>query len=121
MTVLNTEKIKNIGRMDFSENHFKTIILENVEVIQDLAFYETASNERYFELGPNITTIGEKNFSRATEIKIKALTPPTIDSFTFYGVGYLGKLYVPQGSDYSSWLSTDNYYLGVYDWTSEIF
>lgn len=121
MTVLNTEKIKNIGGRAFSANHFKTIILENVEVIQDYAFYESASNDRYFELGPNITTIGGQTFSRATEIKITALTPPTINRFTFYGVGYLGKLYVPQGSDYSSWLSTDNYYLGVYDWTSEIF
>lgn len=33
---------------------------------------------------------------------------------TFYGIATGGTLYYPEGSDYSSWLSTNQYYLGYY-------
>jgi len=26
-------------------------------------------------------------------------------------------LYVPEGSNYNTWMSTSNYYLGKYNWT----
>lgn len=38
---------------------------------------------------------------------------------TFYGIAENGVLYIPIGSDYSAWLSTESYYLGYYGWTAE--
>jgi hypothetical protein len=35
----------------------------------------------------------------------------------FQHINTVGTLYVPSGSDYSSWLRTDEYYLGYYNWT----
>ena len=70
-------------------------------------------------LGSGLTEIGNYAFQqckRLTEIVIFAEIAPTINSYTFNGIGQGGMLYYPDGSDYSSWLSTDSYYLGYYGW-----
>ena len=41
---------------------------------------------------------------------------PTIKSNTFYEIAQYGFLEYPLGLDYSSWLSTNSYYLGYYKW-----
>ena len=41
---------------------------------------------------------------------------PTIKSNTFYKIAQYGFLEYPLGLDYSSWLSTNSYYLGYYKW-----
>jgi len=55
--------------------------------------------------------------SSLTEITCNAITAPTIHPYTFTSVANNGVLKVPTGSDYSSWLSTDEHYLGYYNWT----
>lgn len=47
--------------------------------------------------------------------------PPLVDSDTLEDTAPNGVLVYPQGSDYSQLLSTDEYYLGYYGWTSETF
>lgn len=73
-------------------------------------------------LGEQINTIyGDAFFScdNLSTIYCKNVTAPYIYSNTFQGVKRLGKLYVPKDSDYSSWLKSNSYYLGYYNWTIE--
>ena len=70
----------------------------------------------------SITTMGTNCFSGCsslTAITSLATVAPTISSNTFLEVHSNGTLYYPSGSDYSSWLSTGNYYLGRYGWTGQ--
>ena len=53
------------------------------------------------------------------EITSLSLIAPTILPYTFSDIKHNGVLKVPQGSDYSNWMSTSNYYLGSYNWTIE--
>ena len=73
-------------------------------------------------LGNGVTSIGRfafQNCSGLTAITCNATIAPTIYSDTFNGVENNGTLYIPSGSDYSSWLRTDAKYLGYYNWTVE--
>lgn len=51
-------------------------------------------------------------------IRCKARIAPTVYPNTFFAVPKNKVLEYPSGSDYSSWLSTDEYYLGYYGWTA---
>lgn len=77
-------------------------------------------------LPSTITTLGGGVFngcSNLTSITCLSTTAPTIYSNTFgesgsNALGSDGTLYVPSGSTgYDDWMSTDNYYLGKYNWT----
>ena len=72
---------------------------------------------------PNsVTFIGNYAFincSSLTSIKCLAPTAPMILYDAFMKVKSNGVLYYPSGSDYSSWMSHDSYYLGYYHWTSQ--
>ena len=70
----------------------------------------------------SVISIGDDVFYFSTnlnEIICLAITSPNISNNTFIEVKEGGILKVPAGSDYSSWMSTDNYYLGKYNWTIE--
>lgn len=70
---------------------------------------------------PNsVISIGQYTFdgcSKLNEITCLATTAPSIGFNTFSGIKQKGLLKVPAGSDYSSWMSTGDYYLGYYNWT----
>lgn len=75
------------------------------------------------ELGTGVYSIGENAFnnSKLKYITARAATPPQIVTNTFNCIPTGGTLYYPAGSDYSTWLSTQPYYLGYYAWNgSEI-
>lgn len=68
----------------------------------------------------NLTKLATDMFYGCSNLKTiycYAQDAPIIESDTFYGVSTNGVLYTPQGSDYSSWLSTSYAYLGYYGWT----
>ena len=74
------------------------------------------------EIGSGVTSIGKNAFSYCeylTEITSNAVIAPTISNYTFQYIKTGGVLKVPVGSDYSTWMSTSNYYLGKYNWTIE--
>ena len=70
----------------------------------------------------SVTSIGENAFCDCSNLNVitcRATTAPSIMSNTFEGIKSNGILRVPSGSDYSSWMSTENFYLGKYNWTTE--
>lgn len=55
-----------------------------------------------------VTSIGKKAFQNCrslTSVTCLATTAPTLNNSVFYNLSTNGTLYVPNGSDYSSWLS----------------
>ena len=68
----------------------------------------------------SVTSIGSYAFGGCkglTEITCLASTAPSIQFNTFREIKEGGVLKVPTGSDYSSWMSTGDYYLGYHNWT----
>ena len=72
------------------------------------------------EIPDSVTSIGSYAFhycESLSKITCLAETAPTVSFDTFYNICSNGILHYPQGSNYSSWMSTSNYYLGKYNWT----
>lgn len=82
--------------------------------------FDNCTSLTEFEIGEWVTEIlSWFMFNGCTNLKTiiaKPSTAPTIKNNTFEGIAENGTLYVPTGSDYSSWLSTNSYYLGYYGW-----
>ena len=72
-------------------------------------------------IGSGVTSIEDWAFASRQQLKsITCYAPiaPSIKSNTFRDIPVSkGTLYVPTGSDYSSWMSRNPYYLGYYNWT----
>ncbi len=69
----------------------------------------------------SVTTIGLNVFSGCTQLTAitannATCSAVTISPTTFFEIATGGTLYYPEGSDYSTWLSDDEYYLGYYLW-----
>lgn len=95
-------------------------ITSSVTNIASGAFENTAIE--FFEIPATSVTIGDRVFagcSALTAITINAPTAPSVSQNTFYQVHTGGTLTYPSGSDYSSWLSNNEYYLGYYGWTGQ--
>lgn len=68
--------------------------------------------------GPTSLTGGAfSGCTSLTEIRCFSRMPAELYGEAFRNVSTGGTLYYPYGSDYSSWLSTNEYYLGYYGWT----
>lgn len=94
------------------------IIPDSVISIGEYAFY-SCSGLTEVTIGSGVTSIGKEAFSGCTGLtSITCYVPiaPSIQSNTFADIKYGGTLYVPTGSDYSSWMSTSSHYLGCYYW-----
>lgn len=100
------------------ENLTSVIIGNSVTIINSLAFHG-CTNLTSLTLGTSITRIDEAFMSCSSLDNITSLatTAPTLRYNAFRNIKTNGTLHVPSGSDYSSWMSTDNYYLGSYNWT----
>jgi len=87
-------------------------------------FGESAFNNtglRSIELPSSSFTLHNTTFSstQLERINVSATTAPVLTPTTFQFVPTGGTLVYPEGSDYSSWLSTDPYYLGYYGWSGQ--
>ena len=92
-------------------------IPNSVTSIGQFAF-SGCSNLTSITIPDSVTSIGSYAFddcNNLASITCYATTAPSIQSSTFDNVLNSGTLYVPTGSDYSSWMSSD--YLGKYNWT----
>ena len=142
-TITIPESVTTIGNSAFDGCSSLTSITipDSVTTIGEDAF-DDCSSLTSVTIGNSVTSIGNKAFgscSKLTSINIPdgvtsigtsaflgcsltsitcyATSAPSIQSDTFRYAPENGTLYVPTGSDYSSWMSTDNYYLGKYNWT----
>ena len=71
-------------------------------------------------IGNSVTSISGGAFTNCiglNTITSLARTAPNIISTTFQYIKTGGTLHVPSGADYSTWMSSSNYYLGKYNWT----
>ena len=73
-------------------------------------------------IGNSVTSIGIWVFGDCSVLNSIKCLAPTAPSISFRTFGNLvikgGILYYPSGSDYSSWMKKDYYYLGYYNWNS---
>ena len=95
-------------------------IPENITKVRDFAFGK-CRNMKEVTMGGSVASIGRYSFDGCkslSSITISTVVAPSIDSGTFNSVMSGGTLYYPIGSDYSQWLSTEQYYLGYYGWNA---
>ena len=95
-------------------------LAEGITSIGDMAF-QNCSELTSITIPDSVTSIGIEAFyscSGLMNITCNATTAPTIQDWTFQSIKSDGILTVPVGSTgYDAWMSTDNYYLGKYNWT----
>ena len=122
-TVVIPDSVTSINSSTFygCTNLSSIVIPDSVTYIGDRAFYY-CYRLTSLEIGSGCTSIGSNAFYNCyelAEITCHATTAPSIYSNTFYYVKSNGTLYVPSGSDYSSWMNTNYSYLGYYNWTQQ--
>jgi hypothetical protein len=116
------EGTKWIGYNAFRECYKLTSITipDSVTSIGDYAF-TYCNGLTSIVIPDSVTSIGSGAFSYCSKLNVitcLATTAPSIDS-PFYGIETYGRLKYPAGSDYSSWMSTDKYYLGYFNWITQ--
>jgi len=116
------DSIENISKAAFQgRGNLTSIVIPNsITSIGSYAF-TNCTNLTNVTIGSGVTNIDSYAFqycSSLTSIISNAMTAPTIQSDTFFGVNTGGTLTVPSGSaGYDVWMSTEDYYLGKYGWT----
>lgn len=107
------EGVIHIAANAFSKNkNITSVVFPNsVQTIGENAF-ESCSKLREVTFGEGLTSIGNGAFygcGGLIIIRSLATTAPTIGSTTFGNTKTSGKLIVPEGSNYSSWLANGGY------------
>lgn len=98
-------------------------IPSNVIRIDDNVFQNYDSLTR-ITIPSSVVLIGNYAFdgcSNLGNIVSYSITAPVISSSSFRGIAQNGTLWCFSNSDYSTWMSTSNYYLGSLGWTNSYF
>lgn len=117
------DSVTSIGRQAFEYCSGELTVNCNISSASTAiygAFYK--SNFTKVTIGEEVTSIGSYAFcgcDNLTSITCFAIPAPTINYLAFRDIASKGVLKYPKGSNYSSWMSTDDYYLGYYNWTSQ--
>ena len=116
--IIGIDHLLHIGARAFSGTSISKVKLnDNLVILGDYAFANTYLE--YLEMPVNsINTFRALAFmgSKLKIIVCRAETAPTIPNSAFAYVPSGGVLYVPDGTDYSSWMSTSAFNLGYYGW-----
>ena len=109
------------ARAFYGSTYLSSVTLsDKVTVLRSNCFVNTALQSITIPSG--VTALSEYALAHNDYLEsITSLrtTAPSISNTAFYDVKTGGTLHYPAGSDYSSWLSTGNYYLGKYGWTGQ--
>ena len=113
--------VTSIGERAFQDCSGLTsvIIPDNVTSISNCVFFGCRGLTSV-TIGSGVASIDYSAFLDCLSLQSitsLATTAPTIQDTTFQNIKTNGTLYVPNGSDYSTWMGTGNYYLGKYNWT----
>ena len=121
VSVVIPDSVTSIKRGCFNSCHSLTSVSIGSEItfipLETFAYCRSLSS---ITIPSTVTEMGNQIFygcSALTSIISLATTAPMIYDNTFWTIPQNGTLYVPTGSDYSSWMSSSNYYLGYYGWT----
>lgn len=92
------------------------VIGENITTIPTNCFY--GEKITAITIPSGITSIGGGAFTcpNLTTIYAEPVVAPSVTNTTFKDIAKNGTLHYPAGSNYSTWLSTDEYYLGYNFW-----
>ena len=104
-------------------NLYGYVDAKNCTAIGDYAFY-MCEDITSFSFGSSLQTIGYYAFQYCSSLEYiytERRVAPSITRYTFRNVSENGILSVPYGAsdNYSTWLSSDYYYLGYFDWSIE--
>ena len=97
------------------------IIPNGISIIGSNTFYNCSALTS-ITIPSSVNAIGTSAFYYCTalsSITCNATVAPTINSTTFQGIKSNGILYHPNRKDYSSWMGTNSYYLGYYNWSAK--
>lgn len=123
LTSVTLHNVTSIGNYSFQDcdNIASIIIPDSVTSIGTGAFYSCNALSSV-TIGSGVTNIGGSAFfscKNLQEIISYPTAAPTIATNTFKDVGTGGTLkYYCDSTGYDAWLSTENYYLGLYDWNT---
>ena len=119
ITIPNTVTYIGDYAFEFCTGLSAITIPDSVTLIDTEAFDECTSLTSV-TIGSGVTSINNNAFyscSSLNSITCYATIAPTISNGTFANIKTGGTLYVPSGSDYSTWMQNANYYLGKYNWS----
>lgn len=119
------ESVTVIRRYAFSQcSQLRTIIIPNSVTDIEEGVFNGCSNLTSVTIGSSVTTIGTETFQQCSSLESIISLPmnaPQVYYKTFFFCRRNGKLYTPNGSTgyNNTWMRTDDYYLGKYNWTME--
>ena len=110
--------LKTIGRNAFWQTKLEDVRIPDSVTSIGTECFAGNSSLKSITIGSRVTSIGKLPFYYNTNLKeIICYAKKAPEAGGFIEVARNGILYVPQGSDYSSWMKNEEYYLGYYDWT----
>lgn len=106
-----------IGADAFRRNLFKYIVIPNSVTHIGVGAFESCTCDVLF-LGTGLKTLEDEAFAYLKTNLIISYSPKaaSVTNITFAAINVNGVLVYPEGSDYSTWLSSSSYYLGYYGW-----
>ena len=107
LSEIDLSRVTSVGNSAFMSCPLRSVDLSAVEQIHYQAFYN-CTDLTAVTIGRNCTYIGTLGFGNCTSLSTiwcLAETAPSITS-SFYYLPQNGTLYVPNGSDYSTWMAS---------------
>ena len=116
--------VTSIGNYAFQYcNNLTSITIPDSVTSIGTSAFSNCGNLTSVTIGSGVTSIGGNAFyscKKLKELVSYPTTAPTVATTTFQSIATGGTLkYYCDSSGYDAWLSTENYYLGLYEWNTQ--